>query len=122
MNKSIIITSTGRSGTTFLIILYTLLGFNTGFEQDSFHKYLYKGCNSGMERDAKSIGQFEIVKNPKFLNTIDKIDHNKILYSIIPIRNFERSAKSREYYKNLEGSEQFPLLLIFIYKQLINKN
>lgn len=102
MKQSIIITSTGRSGTTFLIILYTLLGFNTGYTPEEIPKYLYK-CNSGMERQEIEVGKFDVVKNPKFLKTIAKINPEYIHSVIIPIRDFIRSAKSREYYKNLEG-------------------
>lgn len=102
MSKSVIITSTGRSGTTFLIILYTLLGFHTGYNSDEIHKYLY-ACNSGLERPEADVGNFDVVKNPKFLKTIERIPAQKIHKVIIPIRNFVRSAKSREYYKNKEG-------------------
>lgn len=102
MNKSVIITSTGRSGTTFLIILYTLLGFNTGYKPEEIPRCLYK-CNSGMERQETEVGKFNVIKNPKFLKTIAKINPQNIHSVIIPIRDFIRSAKSREYYKNLEG-------------------
>ena len=36
--KKILITGTGRSGTTFLIKLFTFLGFDTGFDKKNFSK------------------------------------------------------------------------------------
>lgn len=102
-SKSVLITSTGRSGTTFLIILYTILGFYTGYSVDEIPRCLYTKCNSGMERDIQDIGKFSVIKNPIFLKNMAKINSNYIHTVVIPIRNFERSAKSREYYKNFEG-------------------
>ena len=93
MNQ-IIITSTGRSGTTFLIILYTLLGFRTGFDPTKISSYMLGKCNSGMERSYRE--QYEVLKNPDFFGMMDTlIQSNQIQYVVVPIRDYAKSAQSR---------------------------
>jgi len=101
--KTIVITSTGRSGTTFLIILYSLLGFKTGFDDKNIKKYIYTNCNSGLEKGKGEIGKFEVIKNPLFLNQMSLLNTSQISWVIIPIRDFIKSAKSREYYNKKAG-------------------
>ena len=94
--EKIFITGTGRCGTTFLIKLFTFLGFNTGFNDDNYRRYIMPNCNAGMERVFTD--QFDVLKNPTFLWDIEKIvkDKNNIIKRvIIPIRNFAESAHSR---------------------------
>ena len=91
MNHSkIIVTGTGRSGTTFLIHLFTLLGLDTGYS------------TSTLDIDPKSFGGLEqdiswphqIIKNPRFMYQIDGI-HDKLKHVIIPVRDLEKASKSR---------------------------
>ena len=94
--EKIFITGTGRCGTTFLIKLFTFLGFHTGFNEDNYKKYIMQDCNSGMERVFTD--KFDVLKNPTFLRDIEKIrlDKNiKIKYVILPIRDYMESAHSR---------------------------
>jgi len=62
--EKIFITGTGRCGTTFLIKLFTFLGFDTGFNKDNYKRYIMPNCNAGMERIFTD--RFEVVKNPTF--------------------------------------------------------
>jgi len=94
--EKIFITGTGRCGTTFLIKLFTFLGFNTGFNEENYKKYVMPNCNAGMERVFTD--HFDVLKNPTFLRDIEqiKLDKNiKIKHVIIPIREYIASAKSR---------------------------
>jgi len=94
--EKIFITGTGRCGTTFLIKLFTFLGFNTGFNEENYKRYVMPNCNAGMERVFTD--RFDVLKNPTFLRDIEKIvkDKNTIIKCvIIPIRNFSESAHSR---------------------------
>jgi hypothetical protein len=50
MNK-ILITGTGRCGTTFLIKLFSFLNFNTGFNKDNYKVFIFSNCNSGLEKN-----------------------------------------------------------------------
>jgi hypothetical protein len=93
-NEKILISGTGRCGTTFLIKLFTLLDFDTGYDKSKFENYIDKKCNSGMERNFTS--EHYIIKNPYFIKGINQIvDQIKIKYMIIPIRNFKECANSR---------------------------
>ena len=98
----ILITGTGRCGTTFLIALYTFLDFETGYPQNdsALRKlYLYANCGSGMER---AWGCKErILKNPTFLQDISTWYGRpngpapNIQHVIIPIRDAKAVANSR---------------------------
>ncbi|MCA9750220.1 MAG: hypothetical protein KC414_14015, partial [Romboutsia sp.] len=76
--EKIIITGTGRSGTTFLMILLTFLGLDTGFTKNNFNKYISPKCNSGMEFIKLNKKQ-KIIKYPGFTDKFDEIiKHTKI--------------------------------------------
>lgn len=102
--KKIMITGTGRSGTTFLMIIYTKLEFDTGF--NDINACIYKNCNSGMEGSSRT--NRKVVKNPKFMFSID--DSVRIFnpdFIVIPERNIEEVAKSREKHKFGNGGFVF---------------
>jgi hypothetical protein len=94
--EHIYITGTGRSGTTFLIKLFTFLNLNTGFTKETYNTYIYKNCSSGMEKQYNDI--YTIIKNPNIIENIENIikdDSIKIKKIIIPIRNYKSAAISR---------------------------
>ena len=101
----IVITGTGRCGTSFLMHLFTALGYKTGYDLDECEQYLKRsGCNGGIEH---SIGteRFEkshIVKNPEWFYKPELLDFD-IDYMIIPMRSISDVAKSRE----LVGSDKY---------------
>jgi hypothetical protein len=94
--EKILITGTGRSGTTFLIKLFSFLEFNTGYTKSTYMNSIAKNCNSGMEKNYNE--KHYILKNPCFLQNIKTIIEDKsiiIKLVIIPIRDFKASAMSR---------------------------
>ena len=94
--EKILITGTGRCGTTFLIKLFTWLNFDTGYNIDNYKNYIHDNCNSGMER--KYNENFYILKNPCFMINIEYILKDtsvNIKKIIIPIRDYELTANSR---------------------------
>jgi hypothetical protein len=100
--EKILITGTGRCGTTFLIKLFSFLNFNTGYDRNNYKRSIYSNCNAGMERNYNT--RFYILKSPTFINNIKNIleDNSiKIKTVIIPIRDFKLSAVSRV--KNKKG-------------------
>jgi len=102
--EKILITGTGRCGTTFLIKLFSFLDFNTGYNRDNYINYIDSNCNSGMERYYNE--NYYILKNPNFIRNIKIILEDtsvKIKTVIIPIRNLKVSAKSRAKYGNSAG-------------------
>jgi hypothetical protein len=92
----ILITGTGRCGTTFLIKLFSFLNFNTGFNKDNYKDFIFSNCNSGLEKNYNE--NYYILKNPTFMSDIKDIlqeDSVKIKLVIIPIRDYKISANSR---------------------------
>ena len=93
----LLITSTGRSGTTFMMLLYIFLEIPSNYTKENYNKELSRFyiSNCGLENDYLSQGY--VVKNPKFMYSIPEI-HNKtnIKYIVFPHRNFKDSAESRE--------------------------
>ena len=102
--EKILITGTGRCGTTFLIKIFSFLEFNTGFDRNNYKDFIYSNCNSGMEK-----GYYEdcyIIKNPDFMANIANILEDisiKIKTIIIPIRDFKLSAMSRVNHNDAPG-------------------
>ena len=70
LNKrgKILITGTGRCGTTFLIILFSILKMETGYNAENYQDFIFQNCNSGMER--KFSAKVKILKNPEFISEI----------------------------------------------------
>lgn len=94
--EKIFITGTGRCGTTFLIKLFTFLNYDTGFNQNNYKAAIIPKCNAGMEKHHWE--NYYIIKNPNIIEHIDDIlkeNSTKIKTIIIPIRDYNMSAKSR---------------------------
>jgi hypothetical protein len=94
----VIISGTGRAGTTFLVRLLTELGLETGISRRNWHKKFYPNCNAGLEHNLLDPETPYIVKNPALCETLPAalatgrfvIDH---VY--VPIRELETAAASR---------------------------
>ena len=102
--EKILITGTGRCGTTFLIKLFSFLDFDTGYNRNNYNSGICSNCNSGMENDYKSNSY--ILKNPTFIHDIENIvkDTSIIIKNvIIPMRDLNISAKSRVKHGNNAG-------------------
>ena len=102
--EKILITGTGRSGTTFLIKLFSFLDYNTGYDRNNYKDSISSNCNSGMER--KYNANYYIIKNPTFISDIENIVKDKsikIKNVIIPIRDLKESAQSRVKHGNKNG-------------------
>lgn len=88
----ILISGTGRAGTTFLVQLLKELGLDTG-EGDYF-----ENCCAGLEHDLREENAPFIVKSPFLCNQLDNIITNfdvSIKHLIIPVRDLFSAAQSR---------------------------
>jgi len=121
--EKILITGTGRCGTTFLIKLFSFLDFNTGYNRINYKSTIASNCNSGMERNYKE--DYYILKNPNFMVNIEYIVKDtsiKIKNIIIPIRDLKMSAKSRVKHDKQEGglwNAKDELSQIIFYKDIL---
>lgn len=95
--KHIIISGTGRAGTTFLVQLLTALGLDTGFTDTT--QNIFEHCNAGMELDLNEPNAPYIVKSPWLCDSLDQTlsQTNDIVieHAIIPIRDLYSAAQSR---------------------------
>ena len=92
----IIISGTGRAGTTFLVQLLTALGLETGFTDT--HSEVYPNCNAGMEWDIRDPNAPYIIKNPWLCDYLDDVMESGDLiidHAIIPVRDLYSAAESR---------------------------
>lgn len=102
--EKILITGTGRCGTTFLIKLFSFLSFDTGFDRHNYQQFIFANCNSGMERHYSD--PHYILKNPTFMCDIETIAQDPsmvIKHIILPIRDLQQSASSRKRHGNATG-------------------
>jgi hypothetical protein len=103
LQEKILITGTGRCGTSFLMMLFTLLGLDTGYTRENYHIYLDPKNGSGLESNTAVLPQ-KIIKNPYFLiNADDVVKRVKVKHMIVPIRDYEKSAESRVRLGNYRG-------------------
>jgi len=108
---------TGRAGTTFLVRLFTRLGFYTGWSKDNYEDAVSESSNSGLEymTDLQSVidnydNKTEVYKAPHYTAQLDDEKAQSIVdkfFVIIPIRKFEESAKSRERNHNNKTSGNY---------------
>jgi hypothetical protein len=93
ITKKVIITGTGRAGTSVLMWLFTELGLDTGFTIDECEAINSTTWKAGLEKMDLVHGPY-IVKNPQLAHQIDKV-HENVEYAIIPVRDLIAAAQSR---------------------------
>ena len=94
----VIITGTGRAGTTFLVQLLTELGLDTGYTPETWRKDYHEHCAAGLEKDILDPAAPYIVKSPELRDTLPAVlaDGRIVIdYALIPIRRLEDAALSR---------------------------
>lgn len=92
--RKIIITGTGRSGTTFLVQLLTLLGADTGYDYQDFSKNINERSHGGLEKIISN--DCYIVKSPTFCTEIPEIIKTYNLdHVFITVRDMKNAANSR---------------------------
>ena len=105
MVERILITGTGRCGTTFLMKIFTFLEYDTGFTKENYSQSISKNSNGGLEK-RREYAKYYITKSPDFLCDLGYILNDsqvKIKYIIIPVRKYEDSASSRARNKGAGG-------------------
>ena len=95
--KHVIITGTGRTGTSFIVQILTVLGLDTGFKPDkiAIHRISRGGLESHNYEDSSYI-----LKNPRFCYYAKDIFNRsniQIEHIFVPIRNLYQAAESRRH-------------------------
>jgi hypothetical protein len=94
----IIITGTGRAGTTFPVQLFTALGFGTGFTRNEFLQDVDEISHAGLERALVDEGNPYVIKSPWFADDLAlalRENRIKIYAAVLPVRDLFGAAESR---------------------------
>jgi hypothetical protein len=103
----LIISGTGRAGTTFLVQLLTELGLQTGFK-DAFSDF-HASCNAGMEWNLRLEDAPYVVKSPELCEYLGEVLKTKdivIDYAIVPVRDLYSAAESRRQVSQASGRKK----------------
>ena len=118
MRSHVVISGTGRAGTSFLVELMTCLGLDTGFSADSLQSKKDRYARAGLETDIRDDNAPYIVKSPHFCDYVGEVISRgdvSIEHVFVPIRDLNAAAESRRFVDELAVSN-LPL-----YKQIKNK-
>ena len=92
----ILISGTGRAGTTLLVKYFTALGFDTGFSLEHA-----KTVNTGLEHVAETEPLPYVIKSPHYTESLGRcldLGTLKIQCCIVPVRRLFDAAESRRQF------------------------
>jgi len=98
IRKHVVISGTGRAGTSFLVQLLTKLGLETGFTEQTMT--LNQNARAGLEWDVRKENAPYIVKSPYFCDHAEEVvQRNDIVieHVFIPVRDLQAAAESRRF-------------------------
>ncbi len=96
VRKHIVITGTGRAGTSFLVKLFGRVGIDIGLEQSKM--WFCESTKCGMEYDVRKSDAPYICKDPRFCDYAEEVVNRsdiKINYVLILMRDLYSAAESR---------------------------
>lgn len=103
----VVISGTGRAGTTFLVRLLTECGLDTGFTRRTWRRDYHESCHAGLERDILTPWAPYIVKGPDLCERLPGIlatGRFVIDHAIVPVRDLDSAAQSRIRIGGADGS------------------
>ena len=96
LKSHVVITGSGRAGTTYLVHLLTALGLDTGYNLSEIDQLIDKNAKAGLEWDVRAKDAPFICKSPWFSEFAeDALKRISINHIIIPVRDFNDAAESR---------------------------
>jgi hypothetical protein len=123
----VIVSGTGRAGTTFLVQLLTHLRLDTGFDSNTMEVLpkaraariasmdLFSTARAGLEMDIRAANAPYIVKTPLLCDLAGEVlaSSVRIEHAIIPVRQFNAAAASRAHVQMLttgsaDGAKKVP--------------
>jgi hypothetical protein len=102
VRNHVIISGTGRTGTSFLVELLTRLGLDTGFRPETLR--LHPLSRAGLEFDIRQGNAPYIVKSPWLSQTLAEAlatGDVRIEHAIVPVRDFAAATASRRRIEKL---------------------
>ncbi len=104
----LIITGTGRTGTTFLVRLLTELGLDTGYSRHDWRRDYSSYCDAGLENHlADGEAAPYVVKTPDFCVTLPRLlaeGRIAVDHAVIPVRDLDEATSSRLRVGGTDGS------------------
>ena len=94
----LIISGTGRAGTTFLVQYLTAVGFDTGFTLDEALSQPDRVSHGGLEHSLAQTDLPDVIKSPWLVDELPEALHKErlgIRLALVPIRKLEDAAESR---------------------------
>lgn len=101
--RHVVISGTGRSGTSFLVELLTHLGLDTGYRVETLEQRKSKLARAGLEHDVRDSDAPFIVKNPSFCEYAEEVffrDDIVVEHVFIPMRDLKAAVESRRFVTN----------------------
>lgn len=98
--KHVVISGTGRAGTSFLVELLTHLGLDTGYSTEEIGKHKSKTARAGLEHDIRRDNSPYIVKSPCFCDYAAEVVERQDIFVehvFIPMRDLNAAAESRRF-------------------------
>jgi hypothetical protein len=108
----LVISGTGRTGTTFLVELLTNLGLQSGFKPEEIPLHWNKTARAGLEKDIRDDDCPYLVKSPHFCQYAEEILHRTdiiIDHVLIPLRDIHAAAESRRYVNERALAQRSPM-------------
>ncbi len=96
--RHVVITGTGRAGTTFLVALLTRCGLDTGFGESDLEHCASRVGHAGLEWDVRRPDAPYVVKNPKFARhaaPLLRAGAIRLDHVLIPVRDLYSASESR---------------------------
>ena len=93
----IIIAGTGRAGTTFLVQMFTALGFGTGFARNQSFQEVDEISHSGLEKALVDEDNPYVIKSPLFADDLASAlreNRVRIYAALIPMRDCSALQKA----------------------------
>lgn len=112
VRNHVVITGTGRAGTTFLVQLLSEMGLDTG--ADRLKLRYYPHANAGLEYNIRSPDAPYIVKNPELSTQLAGLVENGICHIdhvLLPVRIIRDAAHSRYQVVKNSGQPRLKVLL-----------
>lgn len=100
VRRHLIISGTGRAGTTALVQILTHLGLDTGYTPDTC-RHIDRNSRAGLEKWIEADDAPYIIKSPHLCDTLGEVlaarPDIRIDTAIVPIRNLKDAADSRVF-------------------------
>ncbi len=109
LRRHVVISGTGRAGTTFLVELLTRLGLETGFTTSELASHTDPRARAGLEHELTDAACPYVVKSPHFCDHAEEVLADPAIsidHVFIPMRDLYAAAESRRFVQRCVSRER----------------